>query len=326
MPTTPMIDTYRNLGRTDLRISPLCLGSVQFGWSTDEATSFEVMDAFVEVGGNIIDTADIYSSWAPGNPGGVSEEIIGRWMKERNNRHELVVATKGRGPMWDGPDGEGLSRAHLTRAVDDSLRRLQTDYIDLYQTHWPDPSTPLEETLSTLDELVKAGKIRYIGCSNVSAVELQTALAVSEREDIVRYECVQPHYNLAHRSEYEMEVRDVCAHGKLGVISYSPLAGGFLTGKYRRGAPVPESTRAQSVQAKYFNERGWRIIDALDQVAERVGAPVPQVALAWVIAQPTISAPIIGANSVEQVHDHLRAATLTLDSDTLQLLNDASSE
>ncbi len=206
------------LGITGITVSNLCLGSMQFGWTADEAASFAVMDAFVAAGGNFIDTADIYSNWSPGNPGGVSEEIIGRWMKARGNRASIVVATKVRGPMWKGADGEGLSRAHITRAVDDSLRRLQVETIDLYQCHWPDEGTPIEETLTVFDELVKAGKIRHIGASNYSPAELADALRVADAKKLPRFATLQPHHNLVHRKEYEAELAALCAGEGMGVI------------------------------------------------------------------------------------------------------------
>lgn len=315
---------YRRLGRTGLHVSTFCLGTMQFGWTADEPVAFAVMDAFVAAGGNFIDTADIYSVWAANNPGGVSEAIIGRWMRTRGNRLDVVVATKGRGRMWPGPNGEGLSRAHLIRAVDESLRRLQTDYIDLYQTHWFDAATPIEETLSTLDDLVHAGKIRYIGCSNIPTWRLMQALWASDRLQIARYDSLQPHYNLAHRAEFEAELQHVCLEYGLGVLPYSPLAAGFLTGKYRRDAPVPESARAGSVQSRYFHERGWRVVEAVDEVARGYAVPMAHIALAWLLARPGVTAPIIGANNVEQLHELLGASDLVLDDAAVNLLDEAS--
>lgn len=315
---------YRKLGRTGLHVSALCLGTMQFGWTAGEPESFAVLDAFVDAGGIFLDTADVYSSWAEGNPGGVSEQIIGRWMRERGNRHELIVATKGRGRMWAGPNGEGLSRLHLIRAVDDSLHRLQTDYIDLYQTHWYDAATPIEETLGALADLVRAGKIRYIGCSNYPPWRLMQALWASDRLRLVRYDSLQPHYNLAHRAEFETELREICAEYGLGVAPYSPLAGGFLTGKYRRDGDIPPSRRAGSVQGRYFNERGWRILAALDAVGAERGVEPAQVALAWLLARPIITAPIIGANTPEQLAVALAAVDLTLSAEQIQQLDAAS--
>lgn len=315
---------YRRLGRTGLKVSALCLGTMQFGWTTDEAAAGRVLYAFAEAGGTLIDTADVYSNWAPGNPGGVSEEIIGRWLRARGGRHELVIATKARGRMWPGPSGEGLSRVHLLRACDESLRRLQTDYIDLYQAHWFDAETPIEETLGALSDLVRAGKVRYVGCSNIPAWRLALALGASERLALARYDSLQPHYNLAHRAEFERELRDLCLDQGLGAIPYSPLAGGFLTGKYRRDAEAPASERADGVQRRYFNERGWATLDALEAVAGEHGAQPAQAALAWLLAQPGITAPIVGANTPEQLAASLRALGLRLSPEQIERLDAAS--
>ncbi|HNP71959.1 MAG TPA: aldo/keto reductase [Kouleothrix sp.] len=315
---------YRRLGRAGLRVSALCLGTMQFGWTADERAAFAVLDAFADAGGNFVDTADVYSSWAPNNPGGVAEQIIGRWMRERGSRAQVVLATKARGRMWGGPNGEGLSRAHLLRACDDSLRRLQTDYIDLYQTHWYDAETPIDETLDALNDLVRAGKVRYIGCSNIPAWRLALALGASERRQLARYDALQPHYNLAHRDEFERELQDLCADQRLGVIPYSPLAGGFLTGKYRRGADVPASERAGGVQKRYFNDRGWAIVDALLALAGELQAEPAQVALAWLLARPVVTSPIVGANSPQQLAASLGALDLSLAPEQIARLDAAS--
>jgi aryl-alcohol dehydrogenase-like predicted oxidoreductase len=314
---------YTRLGRTGLKVSELCLGTMQFGWTADEPTAFAVMDAFCAAGGNFIDTADVYSRWAPGNPGGVSEEIIGRWMKARGNRRQIVVATKARGRMWDGPNGEGLSRAHLLRACEDSLRRLDTDTIDLYQAHFFDAETPIDETLAVLDDLVRAGKVRYIGCSNYPAWRLAKALWASDKLSLARYDSLQPHYNLANRAEFERELKPLCEEEGLGVIPYSPLAGGFLTGKYRRDS-VPASSRADGIQKRYCNERGFAIVDKLAAVAQGRGLTSSQIALAWLLSQPVITAPIIGANSVEQLHESLGAAGVRLSAEEMDELNKVS--
>lgn len=314
---------YRRLGRTGLKVSELCLGTMQWGWTADEATAFEVMDAFVAAGGNFIDTADVYSRWVPGNAGGVSEEVIGRWMKARGNRQDIVLATKARGRMWEGPNGEGLSRAHLMRAVDDSLRRLQTDYIDLYQTHSDDPETPLDETLTALDDMIRAGKVRYIGASNYKAYRLCGALWTSEKRSLARFDSLQPHYNLAHRDEFERELMPLCKDQGIGVIPYSPLAAGFLTGKYRRGQ-TPEGARVEGIKNRYLNDRGFAIIDRLDEVAQPRGASVAQVSLAWLLANPVITSPIIGANSVEQLQETLKATEIELSGEEMEKLNQVS--
>lgn len=314
---------YRPLGRTGLKVSALCLGTMQWGWTATEADAIAVMDAFVEHGGNFLDTADVYSRWAEGNPGGVAEQIIGRWMKARRNRRQIVLATKVRGRMWDGPNGEGLSRSHIMRAVEDSLRRLDTDVIDLYQIHADDLSTPMEETLRALDDLVHQGKVLYIGCSNIVAWRLMKALGISERLGLARYDSLQPHYNLVHRREFEAELKPLCESEGIGVIPYSPLAGGFLTGKYRPDAPPPPSARLGGVK-RYFNEHGWRVLAAVERVAAERGATPAQIALAWQLSQPVITAPIIGANSVAQLHELLPAATMRLTAEEMAFLDEAS--
>ena len=314
---------YRKLGRTGLKVSELCLGTMQWGWTADEAASFAVMDAFVAAGGNFLDTADVYSRWVAGNPGGVSEEIIGRWLQARGNRQQVVVATKGRGRMWDGPNGEGLSRSHLIKACEDSLRRLQTDYIDLYQTHYFDADTPIDETLLALDMLVRQGKVRYVGCSNYPAWRLMHALWTSDREHLVRYDSLQPHYNLVHRAEFERELKDVVETFGLGVMPYSPLAGGFLTGKYRRDQPLPESARAAGAQ-RYLNDKGFAIIDKLEEIAKARNLSVLQVALAWQLNLPYVTAPIIGANTVEQLQESLGAGAVQLSGEEMAALHEVS--
>ncbi len=316
---------YRNLGRTGLKVSEFCLGTMQWGWTADTNTSFEVMDAFIEAGGNFIDTADVYSFWADDNPGGVSEQIIGRWMKARDNRSDIVLATKVRGRMWDGPNGEGLSRSHIMQAVEDSLLRLKTDYIDLYQIHWDDIETPMDETLRALDDLVHQGKVRYLGCSNIPAWRLMKALGISDKLGLARYDSLQPHYNLVHRSEFEAELKPLCESEQIGVIPYSPLAGGFLTGKYRSDAPQPDSARAGGVK-KYFNNRGWRILNTLEKVAQARSATPLQIALAWQLTQPVITSPIIGANSIAQLNESLGAVGMRLTEEEMTALDDASKE
>ena len=314
----------RRLGRSGLEVSRLALGTMQFGWTAGERTSFAVMDAFRGAGGNLIDTADIYSNWADGNPGGISEEIVGSWLKARGNRHDIVLATKVRGRMWAGPNGEGLGRAHIMRAVDDSLRRLQTDYIDLYQTHWFDADTPIEETMRTLDDLVRAGKVRYVGCSNHPAWRLVEALWASDRHGLLSYIALQPHYNLVHREEFEREMAHVVeAHG-IGVIPYSPLAGGFLTGKYRPDTPLPESARASSIRDKRFSDRNFALLAKMDEIGRDHGHGIPQLALAWLLANPLVTAPIVGANSVKQLRGSLPALELQLGCEEIEILNQLS--
>ncbi len=304
---------YRKLGRTGLRVSALCLGTMQFGWTADEETSFQVLSAAYEAGINFIDTADVYSRWVPGNAGGVSESIIGAWMGQHAiPRNQLVIATKVRGRMGEGPNDEGLSRSHIMDAVEASLRRLGTDYIDLYQAHSFDPNTPIDETLRAFDDLIRQGMVRYVGCSNYPAWRLMQALWTADRGGFDGYVSLQPHYNLAHRAEYERELAEVCAAYGLGVIPYSPLAGGFLTGKYRRDAPLPESPRLGGVQRRYFNDRGWAVLEEVGEVAARHGASISQVALAWLLAQPVVTSPIIGPRNLEQLEDNLASLEVTL--------------
>lgn len=315
---------YRTLGRTGLKVSALCMGTMQFGWSADEPLSHQILSAAYEAGLNFIDTADIYSRWVPGNPGGVSEEIIGRWLKAAGiPRDRLVIASKVRGRMGEGPNAEGLHRVHILHAVEASLRRLQTDYIDLYQTHWPDPSTPIEETLRALDDLVKQGKVRYIGASNYAAWELMESLWAAERNHTARYDSLQPHYNLLHRAEFERELRAVCAKYGIGVIPYSPLAGGFLTGKYRRGQTAPESVRARGLQHA-MTDKNFDLIEQMDAIARAHQATISQVALAWMLADPVITSPIIGPNKMPQWSDNLGALDVTLSAAEMQSLNSAT--
>lgn len=315
---------FRKLGRTGLKVSELCLGSMQFGWTADEGTSFIVLDRAFDAGINFIDTANVYSRWVEGNPGGVSETIIGKWMKSRAlSRDKLVIATKVRGKMGDGANDEGLSRVHILRMVEDSLRRLQTDYIDLYQTHHPDLNTPIEETLGAMDTLVRQGKVRYIGCSNYPAWQLMEALWTSDRLGLARIDSLQPHYHLAWRREFEQELAPVCRKYGIGVIPYSPLAGGFLTGKYTRDHVDAGSARNVS---RYFNEQNWALLDVMKEVAAGLGGKsVSQVALAWQLSQPVITSPIIGPRNLEQLEDNLGAAGLRLDEQTMERLDQASS-
>jgi aryl-alcohol dehydrogenase-like predicted oxidoreductase len=292
-----------------------------FGWTADEATSFQLLDAFVDAGFNFIDTADLYSRWAPGHQGGESESIIGRWLKKSGKRDQVVIATKV--GMEMGPDKKGLSKAYILRAVEDSLRRLQIDCIDLYQAHSDDPATPLEETLDAFAGLIKQGKVRALGASNYNAERLTQALETSRRLGLLRYECLQPHYNLCERAEYETKLEPVCLAQGLGVISYFSLAKGFLTGKYRSEADLTQSVRGQGVKG-YLNERGFRILAALDQIAkDKVSTPA-RVALAWLIHRPSITAPIASATNLGQLTDLIEATTLELDRATIEKLNQAS--
>jgi aryl-alcohol dehydrogenase-like predicted oxidoreductase len=298
---------------------------MQFGWTADEATSHQILSAAFDQGINFIDTADIYSRWAEGNPGGVAEAIIGDWLQKNSiDRSQVVLATKVRGVMGDGPNDQGLSRAHITLAVEDSLRRLKTDYIDLYQTHWYDENTPIEETLSVLDDLVHQGKVRYIGCSNYPAWRLMEALWAADREHLVRYDSLQPHYSLVHRREFEQELAHVCRTYSLGVIPYSPLGGGFLTGKYKKNGPDVDSRRSKGVQ-KYFTQQNWELLDKIEQIGHQRGSKsVSQVALAWLLTDPLVSSPIIGPRTMEQLKDNLAASGLRLSPEEKDILDKAS--
>jgi aryl-alcohol dehydrogenase-like predicted oxidoreductase len=311
----------RRLGNSDLQVSPLCLGGNVFGWTAEESTSFRLLDALVAAGLNFVDTADVYSKWAPGNRGGESETIIGKWLKHNGNREKVIIATKVGLEM--GPGKKGLSKEYIFQAVEDSLRRLQTDYIDLYQSHTDDPDTPLEETLAAFGELLKQGKVRAIGTSNYTAPRLAEALSVSEQNGLPRYESLQPEYNLYDRSGFERELESLCLNRKLGVIPYYSLASGFLTGKYRSESDLCKSPRGQKVK-QYLNERGFRILFALDKVAKEKNSSPAQVALAWLMARPGITASIASATRTEQLSELIGATELVLDAPSIELLNWAS--
>lgn len=316
---------YARLGRTGLKVSRICLGTMTFGWSSDEETSHTILDTAVEAGITFFDTADVYSRWVEGNPGGISEGIIGRWMKNKNRR-EIIIATKARGRMWNGQNGEGLSRHHLIHAVEDSLRRLQTDYIDLYQTHAFDDTTPIDETLYALDHLVKSGKVIYVGASNYPAWRLMKALWVSDVKNIVRYETLQPNYSMFYRAEYERELADVCRTENIGVIPYSPLAAGFATGKYRRENRTADTTRADSglIKSLVANEKAFDALDVAESIAQAHNVPVAHVALAWQLSKPAITAPIIGARTVAQLQEVVGATELVLSADEIARLDTAT--
>jgi aryl-alcohol dehydrogenase-like predicted oxidoreductase len=327
--------TYKKLGKSGLHVSPIALGTMQFGWSCDEATSGQVMDRYLELGGNFIDTADCYSSWAGnGNPGGVSEEIIGRWIKDRGNREQVVVATKVRAAMGEGfsqgrntpYQREGLSRKWILKACEDSLRRLQVDYIDLYQAHFIDPLTPIEETLSAFTDLVRRGYVRYIGCSNFSAWRLVQALWTSDKHRLEAFVSIQPEYSplAPTRANFERELAPVCLEYGVGVIPYSPLAGGFLTGKYRRGAALPESLRANETADRRMTDQNWEILEAIQTVATRHGSTPTRVTLAWLLAQPFMTSPIIGANTTTQLEDSMGATELALSTEDVAAISKAA--
>ncbi len=316
---------YRKLGKTGLKVSPLCMGTMQFGWSVGEDDSHRVLSATFDAGINFFDTADIYSKWVEGNPGGVAEMYIGSWMKKNKiPRDQIVIATKVRGEMGGGPNDQGLSRVHIMNAVEASLRRLQTDYIDLYQSHWTDEDTPIEETMRAFDDLVRQGKVRYVGASNYAAWELMQALWVSDKFNLVRYDCLQPHYNLIYREEFERELRAVCQTYELGVIPYSPLAGGFLTGKYRRGQPMPNSKRAEG-RKRAMTEKNFNVLYEMDRIALLRKASVAQIALAWILADPLVTSPIIGATTIDQLNENIAALGIKLTKDELNTLNKMTS-
>jgi aryl-alcohol dehydrogenase-like predicted oxidoreductase len=311
--------SLRKLGSSGLEVFPLSLGGNVFGWTADEAQSFAVLDAYTDAGGNFVDTADVYSAWVPGNKGGESETVIGRWLKARGNRADVLIATK----VSQHPEYQGLTAANIKAAADASLRRLGTDYIDLYYTHYDKPEVPVEEIIGALDELVTAGKVRAIGASNISAERLQESLDFSDRENLARYVALQPHYNLVSRDTYEGPLQDVASRAGLATVPYYALASGFLTGKYRPGTTV-ESARAQGAARHLQTERGRRVLTALDEVAQARGAQIPTVALAWLAAQPTVAAPVASARTVEQLPALLAVADVTLTDGDVAKLREAS--
>jgi aryl-alcohol dehydrogenase-like predicted oxidoreductase len=311
----------RQLGRSGIAVAPLAFGGNVFGWTVDEAMSFRLLDAFVEAGFNLIDTADVYSHWAPGNRGGESETIIGKWLQRSGKRARVVIATKV--GMEMGPGRKGLSAAYIRQAVEDSLRRLRTDTIDVYQSHIFDPDTPVEETLETFDRLIHEGKVRCLGASNHDAKQLAQARAASVRLGLPRYQSLQPLYNLYDRADFEAELEPLCRKQELGVIPYFSLASGFLTGKYRSAEDLAGRPRAAMVE-KYLDARGQRILAALDGVAREQGLPPAAIALAWLLAQPAVTAPIASATSLEQLRTLIEATTVALDAEALDRLNQAS--
>jgi aryl-alcohol dehydrogenase-like predicted oxidoreductase len=311
----------RALGRSGLQVSKLCFGCNVFGWTVDEATSFKLLDAWVDAGMNFIDTADVYSRWVPGHVGGESETIIGKWLKRGGNRNKVVLATKVGMDM--GGAKIGLAKGYIQSAVEASLGRLQTDVIDLYQSHSDDAKTPLEETLGAFADLIKAGKVRAIGASNHTAARLSQALQVSKSQGLPRYESLQPLYNLMERPAFEAELEAVCVDNELGVINYYALASGFLSGKYRSESDLGKSARGQGVK-KYLNPKGIQVLKALDTVAARLNATPAQVALAWQIARPSITSPIASATSLTQLQGLVAAARLELDADAIRTIEAAS--
>ncbi len=313
--------SYRSLGRSSLRVSPLCLGGNVFGWTIDEAMSFRLLDAWVDAGMNFVDTADVYSRWVPGHVGGESEAILGKWFRQSGKRNRVVLATKVGKPMDDAD--KGLSKAYLRRAVEASLRRLKTEVIDLYQSHDDDAETPLEESMSAFADLIKEGKVRAVGASNYSAERLSEALAVSKASGLPRYESLQPLYNLVERAAYEDALEKVCVDHGLGVLNFYALASGFLTGKYRSEADFAKSVRGGGAK-KYLNEHGLTVLGALDAVADTIGATPGQVALAWQIARPGITSPIASATSPAQLDELVGAARMVLDKPSYDMIDRVS--
>lgn len=311
----------RKLGQSGLSVAPFALGGNVFGWTADEAMSFKILDAFVAAGFNLIDTADVYSRWAPGHQGGESETIIGRWLRRSGNRDKVLIATKV--GMEMGLDAKGLSRSYILRAVERSLQRLQTDRIDLYQSHQDDPATPLEETLGAFGELIHLGKVRAIGASNYSAERLAEALQVSRAHGLPRYESLQPLYNLCDRQPYEEALEPLCVKEGTGVITYFSLARGFLAGKYRSEADLTKSPRGSGIK-QYLNERGERILRALDAVTARYRTTPARVAIAWLLTRQSVTAPIASATNLEQLHELIEAVRLDLDAAAVEELNRAS--
>lgn len=333
------VGDYVQLGTSGLFVHKVGLGTMQFGWSVDEAGSFDVLDTYAEAGGNFVDSADCYSSWASRmggteNPGGIAEEILGRWMQARGNRDEIVVATKVRAAMGldfadhrgTAKQREGLSRKWIMQACEDSLRRLQVDHIDLYQAHWIDPLVPIEETLSAFTDLVRQGKVRYLGCSNYSAWRLMQALWASDRLGLESFVSIQPEYSLSDpvRADVEMELAPMCQHYGIGMVPYSPLAGGMLTGKYRRDQPLPESTRAGENESNRFSDTNWQIIETLVAVAEREHQTPAQAAVNWLRGKPWVTSPIVGANTPAQLRDTMAALDRPLSEDAMASLDEAS--
>jgi aryl-alcohol dehydrogenase-like predicted oxidoreductase len=312
----------RALGKAGFSVAPLCLGGNVFGWTADEAQSFKILDAFVAGGGNFIDTADVYSRWVPGHQGGESETIIGKWLKARGGRDKVVIATKTGAEMT--PTDKGLARARVEKQIEASLKRLNTDYVDLYYSHRDDAETPMEEVLETYDRLIKAGKVRAIGASNFTAERLGEALSTADAKGLPRYTVLQPLYNLYDRKDFEGALQDLCVKEGVAVAPYYTLASGFLTGKYRSEADLSQSARGGKIGTNYLNPQGLKLLDAMEAVAKRLGVKPSQVAVAWLAARPSVVAPIASATKVEQLEELLAAVQLKLDADAMQALDAAA--
>ena len=311
----------RKLGNTDLEVYPIAFGGNVFGWTLDEKKSFEILNGFAEAGFNFIDTADVYSRWKPGNSGGESEKIIGNWLKEKKNRHDIILTTKVGSDMGDGK--KGLKKEYILKAVEDSLKRLKTDYLDLYQTHFDDESTPVLETLEAYNQLVKDGKIRWIGTSNMSPERIKESLGTSAEKGLPSYETLQPHYNLYAREKYESQYEPLALGHGLGVFTYFSLESGFLTGKYKTKEDLKKSPRGGDMD-KYFDARGLKILNALDEISKQNDTTPASVALAWLIQRPSVTAPIVSATSLNQLDAIIQAPDLNLNSDAIRFLNGSS--
>lgn len=311
----------RQLGNTNLYVYPITFGGNVFGWTIDEKQSFEILDAFTGAGFNFIDTADVYSRWAPGNQGGESETIIGNWMKKKGNRKDVIIATKVGSDMGGGK--KGLAKKYILQAADDSLKRLQTDYIDLYQTHFDDESTPIEETLEAYQQLIKEGKVLHIGASNLSPERLKASLETAFENGLPAYETFQPHYNLYEREKFENGLEPICLGNNLGVLNYYSLASGFLTGKYRSSEDLDKSPRGAGV-AKYLDDRGFKILAALNEVAKQLNTTPATVAIAWLIHRPSVTAPIVSATSLKQLDSIINAPDLAITAHEIELLTQES--
>ena len=311
----------RRLGNSDLKVAPLAFGGNIFGWTADEKRSFELLDGFIGAGFNLVDTADVYSRWAPGNKGGESETIIGKWLKKHGNRNSVIIATKAGSDMGDGK--KGVSKKYILQAAEASLQRLQTDHIDLYQTHFDDESTPVEETLEAYAQLVKEGKVRWIGASNMTPGRLLASLKASKDNGFPTYQTLQPHYNLYDREKFEAEYEQICLDHNLGVLNYYALASGFLTGKYRNENDFNKSARGGGM-SKYLNPRGFSILDALDNISAKYNTTQASVSLAWLMARKSITAPIASATNIDQLDSFVKAAVLQLTADDINLLDHAS--
>lgn len=310
----------RPLGATGVKVAEICLGTGQFGWTARPADAPRLLDTYASAGGNFVDTADIYTQWVDGHRGGESETIVGAWMRTKGNRRGIILATKARGRMWPGPTGEGLSRAHLVKACEDSLKRLRTDYIDLYQSHWEDRTTPIAETLAAYGDLIRAGKVRWIGASNFSAGALAEALVTGGRAGLPRYVCYQPFYNLWDRS-LEQDHVWLLRKYRVACIPYTPLGQGFYTGKYRKGRPLPKSRRAEHVAKRYFSDKGWAVLAALERLGRKRGKTPTQMTLAWHLSHDWMTAPIVGPNTLAQLQDDLGAVGLKLTPAEIEELN-----